>query len=154
MLRPEKQNLADFAAGVNAIVDAQRKVAKDYFEDGGIDAACPPLKAILHIMAFGEYEGKRENDPVIRAMFTRESLVASDWYQERLRAQQARDAVLWTNHRNAIEQFLASGLPAPRADLRARLEVAVQRLRCVMSEAYLQVLTGTIGADPSLWKTA
>src|ERR1019366_8056853 len=89
MLRPETQNLADFAEGVNAIVESQRSVARDYFEDGGIEAACPPVKALLHIMAYGEYEGKRADDPRIRTLFTRESLLASDWYRERLWTQQA-----------------------------------------------------------------
>ena len=85
MLRPEKQDLADFVAGVDAIVEAQRPVARDYFEDGSVEAACPPIRALLHIMAYGEYEGMRAYDPRIRGMFTRESLLASDWYRERLR---------------------------------------------------------------------
>src|SRR5581483_2384324 len=57
MLRPEKQDLAMFAAGVDAIVEAQTRVAKQYFEDGSVEAACPPLKALLHIMACGSYNG-------------------------------------------------------------------------------------------------
>jgi hypothetical protein len=60
MLRPEKQSLALFAAGVDAIVEAQRRVALNYFEDGSVAAACPPLKALLHIMAQGSYEGMGE----------------------------------------------------------------------------------------------
>ena len=59
MLRPEKQNLEMFVAGVNAIVDAQQRVALNYFEDGSVEAACPPLKALLYIMAHGEYGGVR-----------------------------------------------------------------------------------------------
>ena len=58
MLRPEKQDLAQFAAGVDAIVETQTRVALQYFEDGSVDAACPPLKALLHIMAHGSYEGR------------------------------------------------------------------------------------------------
>ena len=150
MLRPEKQDLADFAAGVNAIVAAQRTVALEYFEDGSIEAACPPIKALLHIMAYGEYEGKRADDPRIRGMFTRESLLASDWYRDRLRLQQTLDTELWTNHRNAIEDFVAGGLPAPQIDLQSRLAMAIKHLRYVKSDAYLRELVGTIGADPSL----
>ena len=140
MLRPEKQNLADFAEGVNAIVDAQRAVANDYFEDGSIEAACPPIKAILHIMAFGEYEGKRTNDPEIRAMFTREYLLASDWYRERLHTQQALDTALWTKHRDAVEAFTAGGLPATHIDLQARLAATLEHLRYVKSEDYPRAL--------------
>jgi phosphoenolpyruvate carboxykinase (diphosphate) len=155
MLRPEKQNLADFAEGVNAIVDAQRTVAKDYFEDGSIEAACPPIKALLHIMAYGEFEGKRANDPRIRELFTREYLLASDWYHERLRMQQSLDAALWMRHRDAIEKFTAGGLPAPDIDLQGRLAAALKHLRYVKSDAYPLELVGTIGADPSIiWKIA
>ncbi len=126
-LRPEKQDLADFAAGVNAIVEAQRAVARDYFEDGGIEIACPPLRALLHIMAFGQYEGKGIAEPCIRTMFTRESLLAGDWYRERLRAQQAHDIAL-----------------------HARYSESSEHLSCLRSDAYLESLTGTIGAEPSL----
>jgi len=155
MLRPEKQNLADFAEGVNAIVDAQRAVAKDYFEDGSIEAACPPIRALLYIMAHGEYEGKRASDPRIRALFTREFLLASDWYHDRLRTQQAVDTALWIRHRDAIERFAAGGLAAPHIDLQARLAAALRHLRYVKSDAYPRDLVGTIGADPSiLWKIA
>ena len=150
MLRPEKQNPADFAEGVNAIVDAQRAVAKDYFEDGSIEAACPPIKAILHIMAHGEYEGKDAKDPRIRGLFTREYLLASDWYRERLRMQQSLDAALWMRHRDAIERFAAGGLPAAHIDLQGRLAVALKHLRYVKSDAYPRELVGTIGADPSV----
>jgi hypothetical protein len=150
MLRPEKQNLADFAAGVNAIVESQRAVARDYFEDGCIEAACPPIKALLHIMAYGEYEGKRADDPGIRTLFTRESLLASDWYRERLWTQQALDVALWTRHRDAIEKFSTSGLAESHIDLQDRLAVALKHLRYVKSEAHLGKLVGTIGADPSV----
>jgi hypothetical protein len=154
VLRPEKQNLADFAEGINAIVDAQRRVALEYFEDGGIDLACPPIKAILHIMAHGQYEGKTASDASIRAMFTRESLLASDWYHDRLRTQQSLDIALWTRHRDAIEQFLATGIPSAHLDIESRLHVTLEHLRYVKSEAYLEALAGTIGADTCLSKTA
>jgi hypothetical protein len=154
MLRPEKQNLADFAEGVNAIVDAQRSVAKDYFEDGSIEIACPPIKAILHIMAYGEYEGNRADDPGIRTLFTREHLIGSDWYRARLRVQQSLDVALWTNHRDALEAFATSGIPTMNIDVQERLAMTLKRLKYVASEAYMGDLVGTIGADPSILKSA
>ena len=66
MLRPERQNLALFVEGVEAIVDSQRRVALNYFEDGSVDAACPPLRALLHLMAHGHYEGMGIEAPAIR----------------------------------------------------------------------------------------
>ncbi|MES1261726.1 MAG: hypothetical protein ABUS49_08320, partial [Acidobacteriota bacterium] len=90
LLRPEKQDPAVFAAGVEAICEAQRGVALNYFEDGSVEAACPPVKALLHIMAYGAFEGKAVTDPAIRGLFTREALLAGDWYKERLRVKQQR----------------------------------------------------------------
>ncbi|MEO8128189.1 MAG: hypothetical protein ABJF23_21405 [Bryobacteraceae bacterium] len=142
LLRPEKQDITVFAAGVDAIVEAQRIVALLYFEDGSVESACPPIKALLHIMAHGEFEGMREDDPRIRKMFTRESLLESEWYQERLKAKQKVDIDLWTRHVAALESVEGPADP--------RLAAALEELDRVRSEAYLTQLVGTIGADPSL----
>jgi phosphoenolpyruvate carboxykinase (diphosphate) len=148
LLRPEKQDLPEFAEAVNEIVATQRTVAREYFEDGSVEVACPPVKALLHIMAYGEYEGKREDDPGIRALFTRESLLASDWYRNRLEAQQKLDQARWTRHRDAVRSFLASGLPASRINLQCRLAEAEEHLNRTASPDYVRTLIGTIGADP------
>lgn len=137
-LRPETQDLVVFAAGVDAIVEAQRKVALNYFEDGSVDAACPPIKALLHIMAHGSYQGMCEKSPQFRAMFTRETVLASDWYQERLRAKQSHDIALWTRHVKALETF----------GCQDRLAAARAQLSRAASDSYLSELAGTIGADP------
>ena len=71
MLRPEKQNLEEFVDGVNNIVEAQRKVALEYFEDGSVESAIPPLQALLHIMAYGHWQGKSASDPEVRQLFSR-----------------------------------------------------------------------------------
>jgi hypothetical protein len=131
LLRPEKQDLAVFVSGVDAICEAQRRVASYYFNDGSVDAACPPVRVLLHIMAHGHFEGRDVNDPVIRGMFTRESLLRSDWYQERLRVKQQRDIALWTRHVDTVGEAIAGA-----------------GLARVKSPAYLDELVGTIGADP------
>jgi hypothetical protein len=131
ILRPELQDRAVFAAGVDAICEAQRRVALNYFEDGSIDAACPPVRVLLHVMAHGHYEGRSIADPALRAMFTRDAVLASDWYHARLAAKQARDVALWTRHVAATGSALAR-----------------ERLAWVSSPKYLQSLHGTIGADP------
>ena len=151
MLRPETQDLECFADGVDNIVEAQQRVAQRYFEDGSIDDACPPLKALLHIMASGEYEGNDVHHPDIRAMFTRDYLLTSDWYHERLEIKQQRDIALWERHVHSLEGFL--GLEshedvARRLDIAGRLERAKNKLELVRSAAYLESLRGTIGADP------
>jgi len=69
MLKPETQDLEAFIDGINNICEAHQRVALNYFEDGSIDDACPPLKALLHIMAHGSYEGRDIHHPSIRKMF-------------------------------------------------------------------------------------
>jgi phosphoenolpyruvate carboxykinase (diphosphate) len=151
LLRPELQGLEMFCAGVDAIVESQRIVAKNYFEDGSVEAACPPLRALLEIMAHGSYSGMDANNPGIRAMFTRESMLASDWYRERLRAKQARDLALWKRHLRALEDFRAARQKSPAhnpVDFDARCALARAQLARVSSPGYLDELIGTIGADP------
>ena len=151
MLRPELQDLSLFAAGVDAIVESQRRVATNYFEDGSVEAACPPLKALLHIMACGSYEGRGIDDPRIRGMFTRESLLASSWYHERLQTKQTRDIALWKRHLKTLEDFRSAnedGVSPSGLNLEDRLSATRTQLARVSSAAYLEDLVGTIGADP------
>ncbi len=151
ILRPELQDLAVFVDGVENIVEAQQKVAACYLEDGSVEDACPPLKALLHIMATGRYQGKDQHDPAIRALFTRDALLASDWYRERLETKQARDIALWQRHVAYLGAFADRASHqdvAERLDISARLAGATAKLEWVKSDAYLESLRGTIGADP------
>ncbi|MDQ3814513.1 MAG: hypothetical protein M3347_11250, partial [Armatimonadota bacterium] len=88
MLRPEKQSLELVVDGMDNIVETQKRVAQLYFEDASIEWACPPLKALLHIMRYDQYEGKELGHPDIRALFTRQNLLGSPWYAQRLAARQ------------------------------------------------------------------
>ncbi|PWT98663.1 MAG: hypothetical protein C5B51_28770 [Terriglobia bacterium] len=148
LLRPEKQDLEQFAAGVASIVETQTRVAQQYFEDGSIRGACPPLRALLHIMAHGSYEGMGINDPELRARFRRDALLASDWYRERLRVKQARDIALWRSHVAALDEYRAGAPHSPNLDLDPRLAAARRQLARVNAPEYLTELEGTIGADP------
>ncbi len=151
ILRPETQDLAVFVDGVENICEAQERVARRYIEDGSIEDACPPLKALLYIMAEGHYQGRQVQDPAIRALFTREALLASDWYQERLEVQQARDIQLARRLVVSVQQFLELrhyADEADRLDAAARLERAKARLATVQDPAYLDALVGPLGADP------
>jgi len=147
MLRPEQQDLEAFVAGLDSIVETQTRVARGYFEDGSIEGACPPLKALLHIMANGHYEGLSVEHPRIRALFNREALLQSPWYHERLITKQAKDVALWTRHGQALERAATLNHQWPD-DLGARRELVARELARVSSEQYLDELVGTIGADP------
>jgi hypothetical protein len=151
ILRPEKQDFAVFADGMDNIVTTHRQCAAGYFADGSIEMACPPLKCLLHIMAYGVYEGRDEKHPEIRALFTRENIIASDWYAARLAAKQRHDARLWRNHAVYLEKFLKKknyGEEAKRLGLGARLETAWETYHKVKSPDYLASLQGTIGLQP------
>jgi len=117
-----------------------------------VEAACPPLKALLHIMACGtSYEGMGIDDPRFRAMFTRESLLATDWYRERLQVKQSRDIALWRRHVTSLETFRSAneeGAFPASLNLEDRMATARKQLERVSAAAYLEELVGTIGADP------
>jgi len=150
MLRPEVQDMDAFVDGINNIVEAQQKVAQAYIEDGSIHDACPPLQAILYIMSEGTYQGKTIDDPAIREMFTRDYLLASDWYRQRLRIKQQREAALWQRNRDYIEQKMDETNESETglwADLQGRMERAEEMLAWVKSDTFLEQLEGTIGAD-------
>ena len=149
ILQPEKQDPASFADGVKYIMEAYQRVALQYFNDGSIEDACPPLRALLSIMAHGQYEGMDETDPQIREMFTLDSLLASDWYHERLERRQLRDIELWTkllaNTEHALahpERFDSLFL----AELESRCTHAQRELVHVQRAEYLEELVGTLGA--------
>ena len=151
ILKPETQNLDAFADGVKYITEAHERVAKAYFEDGSIDQACPPLKALLHIMVHGEFEGHGLDAPEVRSMFTLESMLASDWYKARLEAQQRRDIALWTRHVKTLSDFMErpeSKREAAQLDIAARLKRARAEQQRVTSPEYLADLSGQSGADP------
>jgi hypothetical protein len=124
-------------------------VALLYFQDSSIDDACPPLKALIHIMAYGEFEGKSIDDPAIRSLFTRDYLLHSDWYQERLQIKQQRDCKLWQQHRDYILQRISETDPTDALNqvLTDKLAAAELMLAKVSSPSYLESLQGTLGAD-------
>jgi hypothetical protein len=130
-------------------MEAYQRVALQYFEDGSIEEACPPIRALLSIMAYGQFEGKDETHPEIRQMFTLDYLLGSTWYQERLRTRQQRDIELWTRHVASLEQALAKSNRLDRnllSELQTRLRTAQSELKRVRQPGYLQELIGTLGA--------
>jgi hypothetical protein len=151
MLRPELQDMAVFADGMDNIVSTQKRVAERYFEDGSARQACPPLRALLSIMVEGEWEGKDLAHVEVRALFTREKLLASDWYAARLAAKQKVDSRLWRRHVDYLERFsrVASHADeAARLDIAGRLTSARTALRQIETPAHLEKLRGGLGAEP------
>jgi hypothetical protein len=151
MLKPETQDLEVYLDGMDNICATHERVAQSYFADGTIALACPPLKALLHIMAYGRWEGKGADAAEVRSLFTREALLASDWYAARLEAKQAMDVALWSRHVKTLEAFVADGANASTTaslELAPRLASAREEAERVASPAYLASLRGTLGRQP------
>lgn len=149
ILQPEKQNLDVFADGINNIVETQQRVAQRYIADGSIEDACPPLYALLHIMANGHHQGMDVHHPQIRSLFSRNYLIKSTWYRERLEIKQQRDAALWQRHADYLENLIQNNHHGINAsDLWQRLQKTKSTIDSIMSSEYLDSLVGTLGADP------
>ncbi|MDR0418500.1 MAG: hypothetical protein LBH08_03680 [Puniceicoccales bacterium] len=151
MLQPEKQNMEIFVDSMANIVDAHRRAALQFFEDRTIDGACLPMKALLHIMAYGDYEGMKLNSLEFRQLFDRRAIMESDWYQERLAICQKihvhhlrrcvccmKEFAKKTSNREYVYSM----------HVRRRIRDCQTHLEYISSDAYLQDLYGTIGADP------
>lgn len=150
ILKPEKQNMEAFVDGVLNIANGHRKAALNYFEDGSIEDAIPPIKALLHIMAYGNYNGHTIESAEVRDLFKKESILASDWYAARLKNKQAIDVRLIEKKIANLEAFIANPINASvikefRYD--ERLESAREMLAYYRSDAYLEALKGTLGAE-------
>ena len=154
MLRPELQDPAVFADSVEVIVETHQVVAKRYIDDGSIQWAVPPLKALLEIMHSGRSEqGWTLSSPEFRALFERENILASDWYAARVDAKVERDT---RQAHQAIEDLTRfytaenNEEVAVRLDIEGRLAAARAWLNEVTSPAYRTHLIGTLGLQPSL----
>ena len=149
MLKPETQDMASFVDGVDNVYEAQQRVAQIYFQDGSIDDACPPLKALIHIMANGNYEGKTVNDPAIRSMFTRDYLCKATGIKNGSRSSSKETACFGNN--TAIIFCSVSAKPNRpmlfHQVLTQKLSEAERMLAQVSLPSYLESLQGTLGAD-------
>ncbi len=151
ILKPELQDAPSYIDGILHIAEAQRKVAQRYFDDGTYASACPPLQAILSIMAEGQYQGCDASSSEVRSMFTAEALLESGWYRERLETKQHRDIELWIKAKHRIQQYLADPIHmdvVEELNLQKRLRYAERQMARVSSDQYVDQLIGTIGADP------
>ncbi len=153
MLFPELQDVEVFADAMDNIVETQRRVAEHYFADGSVEDACPPLKALLHMMRDNAWNGRKLDDPEVRRLFTLEHLEKSDWYAARLRTKQRADIALWQRHTRYLRAFLAKANyadEASRLQIARRLKLAERALATARRDSYRRFLVGTLGTDPSV----
>jgi len=139
---------------VNNITEAQARTARAYITDGSVDDACPPLRAILYIMAEGRTpEGLTADSPAFRELFEREKVLASEWYRQRLMAKQRQEVARLQRCIEALRDFLAhpeSAGDAARLGIAERLASAETQLETASGSAFVDSLVGTVGTDPTL----
>jgi hypothetical protein len=152
MLRPELQDPAVFAESMDTIVTTHQRVAQAYFDDATVSWAIPPLRALLEIMADGvTAQGWTLASPEFRALFTRESILTSDWYAERLDAKRSAALSRAEAGLAAIELFVSTpgnDEPVSRLGMPARVEAAQLEVERMRGAAYREQLAGTIGGTP------
>ena len=102
-------------------------------------------------MAFGHDQAMDVHAPQIRALFTRQALLESDWYRQRLQVKRERDLALWTRNLNELSHFRENRRnvgESRRLDLDARLAYARARLDALAEPESWREFIGTLGADP------
>lgn len=154
MLKPELQDPAVFADSIDVIVQTHQVVAQRYVDDGSIEDAVPPVRALLEIMHHGESrEGWTLTSPEFRALFERENILASDWYAARIEAKIERDRKQAEASIAALTRFattVGNDEVSGRLNISARLTAARDRLDEVNSPAYREHLVGSLGLQPVL----
>ncbi len=152
MLRPELQDVGVFAESIATIVATHERVARAFFKDGTVDLAIPPLRALLEIMADGmSAQGWELESPEFRTTFTREAILASDWYAARLDAKQAAASARANAGLAAIEKFVSTPgneEPAARLGMPERIEAARAEAQRLASQEFRRQLVGTTGNTP------
>ena len=115
------------------------------FSDPKFDRTNPPgsLTMFLHDRSHREYA----------TTFTREAMLASDWYRARLEAQRDIDAYNWERHARYLEKFLQRPNYADVAEqlkVREKLDRVVAHGRAVREPGYAEKLAGRLGAEPAV----
>jgi phosphoenolpyruvate carboxykinase (diphosphate) len=149
ILKPEVQGMEAFVDGILNIAEGHRKTALSYFQDGSVEIAIPPVKALLHIMAYGDYQGDTLDSPALRELFKKENILNSEWYAQRLACKQRIDVELVQKKIRNLQDFLSN--PVNETLIRqfhydTMLKEAQALLQYYESEAYLTSLKGTLGA--------
>ncbi len=150
ILKPEVQGVETFVDGIKNICESHKKVAQLYFADGSIEAAIEPLKAILHIMVDGTFEGNGIESNEVRNLFTKEYILNSSFYKDRLKAKQQKDIQLFEKHVTYLNKFIEKenySDVVENLEITKRLDEATEELDYLKSDEYYNNLIGTIGLD-------
>jgi hypothetical protein len=84
-------------------------------------------------------------------MFTREALLASDWYRQRLQVKRERDLAMWRRNLDELLRFQQNPHnvdEARRLDLGSRIAYAQAQFDALEQPDSWRTFIGTLGADP------
>ena len=105
MLKPELQDPDQYADSLNNLVEAGKLVAQRYFDDGSIEKACPPLRALLEVMRPWKLGRQGLLDQEFRSLFDPQKILASDWYEERLKTRLSVTRKYWSGRADYLTNF-------------------------------------------------
>jgi hypothetical protein len=137
-----------FAESMETILDAHRRAAELVIKSDEIKQAIPPLHALLHITAYGDFDGMKLQDKTFRQMFDYDYVINSDWYLERLKCYKNAQIDHLTEGRARLQDICESHdmIDEESADIiENRLDNIEKELSFVRSPAYLQAIIGTLG---------
>lgn len=160
-IHPWEQNKDLYVQGKETLARYKKKIALEYFNDGSIDVASEPLRAVLHMMVYDEYRftppGAAEpvvwtrESPEYRALFTGEAMLKSAEYRAALEESQRRDCLRLTEQARVLEEFVNENRESlPSAELQmyeGRLIRLKEKTGWVKTDAHLNHILGSIGAD-------
>jgi hypothetical protein len=155
MLQPELQDADQYADSLNNLVEAGKLIAQRYFDDNSIEKACPPLRALLEVMYHGNWEGKGLLDKEFRSLFDPQKILASDWYDERLKTRISVTRKYWSGRIDYLDGFLADNVNREASDrlgIKARRDFAEDALSRLEEENdSITRIRGCLGTDPTLF---
>ncbi|ELP84304.1 hypothetical protein EIN_065890 [Entamoeba invadens IP1] len=149
-LKPEKQDLAIYADSYEYMAQTDKGIAGNYIEDGTVEGACPPLKALLYIMANGSYNGMTIESKEFRDLFDPKAVFASEWYKLRLQTRQKVEEKKLNKDLTYLNKMLANR-PRIADKINEQIKEVKEELAYISSEQYLQDIDGSIGTDPYLY---
>ena len=156
MLKPELQDGEQYAGSIENLVEAGQMVAERYFKDGCAEKACPPLQALLEIMAHGNWKGKGLMDPEFRSLFSPEAILSSDWYKLRLDTRIEVTKDYWKKRINYLEEFLKDHVnreASERLGIQERLNFSKDALsRLDDKPGAIKRIHGCLGTDPGIYE--
>ena len=152
MLRPELQDQDVYAESILNVLDTQKRVAQAYFRDGSYELACPPLRALLEIMADDNLDDSRLRDPEFRKLFDPAAILSSDWYQERIDSRLKYMKDFWKGREEYLNEFLEKEEntdTANQLEFTKRLEFCKKASAVLDEPATRRDLIGSLGREPS-----